>query len=384
MSFLLYDSPSITTGIITGKESRLFLNRLCTLNFKNHPHSHQSLSFFLNAKGQLQNAFEVHQILPSEISSSETSTHSLWRMHALSSELSSELSLESKGPPAPGSIHQLMENLDLYHFGEDVSFSLKKEQKRLIILISPDQFSTVSHNLNLPDQCSISTFNRRVSTDQNQAEPPLYTSPMYSFEDGYVGEYLPWFSTQSSSPLLRILFEGPSSWIDSVCTRLLALKSPPLICTVNEMIHHLRTQGMPLSPSEYRDQLNPLEMGLYGISEGKGCYPGQEVIERTLALGKPPRRFIFLQSTSSFNPSQTSLEDPLKLGIYTEDHTWIAVGRLTSWTSTSSIPSLSTDMSHATGVSYAWGWIKHKHSTSTLFYTSNEQKWTPLNTLELN
>ena len=47
-------------------------------------------------------------------------------------------------------------------------------------------------------------------------------------------------------------------------------------------------RGAP-SFNEYRGNLSPLDVSTRGISEGKGCYPGQEVIERTLAIGKPAR-----------------------------------------------------------------------------------------------
>ena len=40
----------------------------------------------------------------------------------------------------------------------------------------------------------------------------------------------------------------------------------------------------------------PLELGLLdGIAQGKGCYPGQEVIERILTQGAPPRRLALLR-----------------------------------------------------------------------------------------
>lgn len=49
--------------------------------------------------------------------------------------------------------------------------------------------------------------------------------------------------------------------------------------------------GVPDHPAEFGEHSSPLELdAMDGISEGKGCYPGQEVIERTLALGRPPRR----------------------------------------------------------------------------------------------
>jgi folate-binding protein YgfZ len=41
----------------------------------------------------------------------------------------------------------------------------------------------------------------------------------------------------------------------------------------------------------------PLEVGLLdGIAQGKGCYPGQEVIERILTQGAPPRRLARLRA----------------------------------------------------------------------------------------
>lgn len=50
--------------------------------------------------------------------------------------------------------------------------------------------------------------------------------------------------------------------------------------------------GSPAWPFEYRSDATPLDVGKAGITEGKGCYPGQEVIERTLALGRPARRLV--------------------------------------------------------------------------------------------
>ncbi len=55
-------------------------------------------------------------------------------------------------------------------------------------------------------------------------------------------------------------------------------------------------RGVPAWGAELTGEASPLEVtGLYGITEGKGCYPGQEVIERTLALGAPPRALVRLQ-----------------------------------------------------------------------------------------
>ena len=48
---------------------------------------------------------------------------------------------------------------------------------------------------------------------------------------------------------------------------------------------------------ELSQEVMPLEVGLIdGISQGKGCYPGQEVIERILTQGAPPRRLARVRS----------------------------------------------------------------------------------------
>lgn len=58
--------------------------------------------------------------------------------------------------------------------------------------------------------------------------------------------------------------------------------------------------GVPGAGAEWTPESSPLEVsGLHGITEGKGCYPGQEVVERTLAKGVPPRAMLRLQSEAA-------------------------------------------------------------------------------------
>ena len=77
--------------------------------------------------------------------------------------------------------------------------------------------------------------------------------------------------------------------------------------------------GVPATGSEFTAETSPLEVsGLFGITEGKGCYPGQEVIERTLALGAPPRALIRIQG-------EHALTTGAEVGV-----TGAAIGHLTS------------------------------------------------------
>jgi folate-binding protein YgfZ len=47
-----------------------------------------------------------------------------------------------------------------------------------------------------------------------------------------------------------------------------------------------------------RDVSNPRALGLReAIAENKGCYPGQEVIEKIISLGSPPKRLALLSGT---------------------------------------------------------------------------------------
>ena len=56
----------------------------------------------------------------------------------------------------------------------------------------------------------------------------------------------------------------------------------------------LRIQhGIAVAPFEWNERYTPLDVnGRVGIVEQKGCYPGQEVIERTIAIGRPARRLV--------------------------------------------------------------------------------------------
>jgi len=59
----------------------------------------------------------------------------------------------------------------------------------------------------------------------------------------------------------------------------------------------LRIQNLrPGADTEIAEASNPLELALRdAIAENKGCYPGQEVVEKIVALGSPARRLVLLK-----------------------------------------------------------------------------------------
>jgi len=56
--------------------------------------------------------------------------------------------------------------------------------------------------------------------------------------------------------------------------------------------------------------VNPLEVNLgHAIADQKGCYPGQEVIEKIIALGSPARRLCQVRAESPLPPPPQGLTD---------------------------------------------------------------------------
>lgn len=64
-----------------------------------------------------------------------------------------------------------------------------------------------------------------------------------------------------------------------------------------EEVEQWRIQALePRIDKEITDSVMPLEVGLQDtISPNKGCYPGQEVIEKIIARGSPPRRLVQIE-----------------------------------------------------------------------------------------
>lgn len=54
---------------------------------------------------------------------------------------------------------------------------------------------------------------------------------------------------------------------------------------------------------EITDQVLPVEIGWgKAVAENKGCYPGQEVIEKIISLGSPPRRLVRIEGEGTPPP----------------------------------------------------------------------------------
>ena len=61
------------------------------------------------------------------------------------------------------------------------------------------------------------------------------------------------------------------------------------VTQTSAQVESLRVMRGAHAPRDYAGNITPLDVSMRGVSEGKGCYPGQETIERTIALGRPAR-----------------------------------------------------------------------------------------------
>ncbi len=93
----------------------------------------------------------------------------------------------------------------------------------------------------------------------------------------------------------------------------------------------------PKMDSEITESSGPLELGLKdAIAENKGCYPGQEVIEKIAALGSPPKRLVKISgegmAPQSGDPVFSLAESPTEVGQITSvscaENGFVALGLL--------------------------------------------------------
>lgn len=119
--------------------------------------------------------------------------------------------------------------------------------------------------------------------------------PEFPFFKGFIEknfiffEDFPWKS--SASPEAFGLLIERQDWNEWKKTFLqLGFKEQTTLC------YFFIQAGLATAPNEINTDLLPLEAGLdFAVHEQKGCYPGQEVIERIHSLGQPPRQLIQLQ-----------------------------------------------------------------------------------------
>ncbi len=80
----------------------------------------------------------------------------------------------------------------------------------------------------------------------------------------------------------------------------------------------------PRAGKEILPNITPLEIGLEeSVIHKQGCYPGQEVIEKIISLGSPPKRLVRLQGNEKMIPGESlflSTDPKAEIGTITSMH----------------------------------------------------------------
>lgn len=285
-------APPITWTWITqiGPDTGDFLHRLTTVNIKTLGVGTGQPGFFLTAQGKVRAYFR------------------LWRFGA------EEFAFELDAGPAQEWKKSLLEVIDQFTFAEkfalaDVSqggalecawiFPLESELAGL----SGNESMTVGHTLAPGETRAIQDEIRLCHQGSEDFGRPWITAW------GRPARLAQWLDHKLSHA-------SPVAWQELERWRISAASPRP---------------GTEITP-----EAMPLEIGLRrGISESKGCYPGQEVIEKIISLGSPARRLIQITGDGAPPESGSKIfnlaDPPLELGEVTsttaaKDGGFVALG----------------------------------------------------------
>jgi folate-binding protein YgfZ len=234
---------------LEGPDARDFLHRLTTARAHAMNPGDGALACFLNAQGKIRAVF------------------TLWCLEE------NHFGLEVPAG-ADGRFHrELLAAIDQYTFAEKMNLSDIPDDKFACAWIFP----------NPAEDSAV-----RVGTQANSEEIRLNNHGTRDF-----GRQ--WLSAWGRPERLR-------QWLDR--------EYPGAAQLPSENLNDWRVQSCrPWVGAEISDAVTPLDIGIPdSVVENKGCYPGQEVIEKIAALGSPARRLVL-----AANPSGTIPERGQKL-----------------------------------------------------------------------
>ena len=114
----------------------------------------------------------------------------------------------------------------------------------------------------------------------------------------------------------------------------------------SDSLNYRIEQKIPLWSQEITTDLNPLECGLdFAAAENKGCYPGQEVIEKIRSYAQPAKKLVQIKGTGPTPtlPSQLlQSHDKSECGKLTS-----AIGDGTNWTGLAIVRRSSLSQNHS-------------------------------------
>lgn len=231
---------------LTGPDSTDFLHRLTTVNVRNLDEGQGAPGCFLSSLGKIRVYFH------------------LWK------EDPQSFGFELDGGSSGKWKNDLLAVIDQYTFGEKISITDPAETLgwAWLFLDRPEDILNLGLNSLQERQTSVLPEGIRIC------------------HHGTADYGKIWLSLWGAPSALQ-------SWMESRLGKT-GEKAQPLSF---ETLEEWRIQSLgPRVDAEVTDAVLPLEIGLHrAIAENKGCYPGQEVIERIIALGSPPRRLVRIE-----------------------------------------------------------------------------------------
>lgn len=301
-SAALFDLGERDRVRIVGPDAAGFLDRLLTLAVQALPVGHGSRAFLLDAKGRVRLAFHLLR------------------------ERDASFLVDA----APGHGPEVVQALDMFHFGEALAFEpIEPGALGALGLHGADAGATLDA-LTLPRPAA---HGAHVS-----AEGP----------DGVALTVIR--LDRTGQPGYEVL--GPPGAIDALRAGAVAHGAQP---SPTALLDAMRiAAGVPGFPGEYGEHATPLDVGtMDGITDAKGCYPGQEVIERTIAIGRPARRLVRVRLDQAVEtPAEVKLDGKV-------------IGRLTS-------------VGELDGAVHGLALIKRRHADGAGPWVAGEATVTPI------
>jgi folate-binding protein YgfZ len=254
-SVMAYQPPKTWHWItLMGPDAQDFLHRLTTCDTRNLTIGQGTLGCLLTAQGKMRAYFRLWNLNPGEFA------------------------FEFDGGALDEWKTSLLQMIDQYTFAERMTLESQTNLACRWILATRETEKSVLEKLGCGDLQPGNT----ISLNSQGSEIRVCHEGMQDYGR-------PWISIWGRPELLN-------DWLKTKLPDAEEM-DPQSMETLLESwrIHACR----PRVGAEINDSVLPLEVGLTdAIAQGKGCYPGQEVIERIISMGAPPRRLGRMEGSS--------------------------------------------------------------------------------------
>lgn len=248
----LFDRSSRSRIAVRGSEIAPFLNRLLSFAVTEITIGQGCRPFMLDARGRIILAFTYVRVDEAEVYLDAPADHG----------------------------DAVMSRIDMFHFGEDFTMEDVSKSSAGMTLAGPRAAACLA-DLGLPTPDS--SWSHGIGSVADR--------PVRVIRSAYLRRpcFDVWCDPMDADRIYSVLTESGATLAGERALEFARI-----------------TDGVPVYPSEFGEHCTPLDAaGSDGLTDGKGCYPGQEVIERTLAIGRPARMLLPVLSEAALTPGDT-------------------------------------------------------------------------------